>query len=170
MYKLLDTERLHIRPLEIGDSNFMLELLNTAGWLQFIGDRNVHDTPEAENYIRKTLDNPLYFCSVFELKETRQPIGVISFLHRANHQFPDIGYAMLPAFEKNGYAFEACSRYLNEIKNEKIAPKVIAITLPSNKNSIRLIEKLGLKFETTFTENSEVLNIYSITFDHSPSV
>lgn len=148
----------------------MLQLLNTPGWLQFIGDRNVHDTLEAENYIRKTLDNPLYFCSVFELRETRHPIGVISFLHRANQQFPDIGYAMLPAFEKKGFAFEACSSYLNEIKKEKIAPKVIAITLPSNKNSIRLIEKLGLKFETTFTENTEVLNIYSITFDDSTSV
>lgn len=148
----------------------MLQLLNTPGWLQFIGDRNVHDTLEAENYIRKTLDNPLYFCSVFELRETHQPIGVISFLHRANQQFPDIGYAMLPAFEKKGFAFEACSSYLNEIKKEKIAPKVIAITLPSNKNSIRLIEKLGLKFETTFTENTEVLNIYSITFDGSASV
>ncbi len=170
MYKLLDTERLHIRPLEIGDSNFMLQLLNTPGWLQFIGDRNVHDKLDAENYIRKTLDNPLYFCSVFELRETRQPIGVISFLHRANQQFPDIGYAMLPAFEKKGFALEACSSYLNEIKKDKIAPKVIAITLPSNKNSISLIEKLGLKFETTFTENTEVLNIYSITFDGSASV
>lgn len=148
----------------------MLQLLNTPGWLQFIGDRNVHDKLEAENYIRKTLDNPLYFCSVFELRETHQPIGVISFLHRANQQFPDIGYAMLPAFEKKGFAFEACSSYLNQIKKEKIAPKVIAITLPSNKNSIRLIEKLGLKFETTFTENTEVLNIYSITFDGSASV
>lgn len=148
----------------------MLQLLNTPGWLLFIGERNVHDKLEAENYIRKTLDNPLYFCSVFELRETHQPIGVISFLHRANQQFPDIGYAMLPAFEKKGFAFEACSSYLNEIKKEKIAPKVIAITLPSNKNSIRLIEKLGLKFETTFTENTEVLNIYSITFDGSASV
>lgn len=148
----------------------MLQLLNTPGWLQFIGDRNVHDKLEAENYIRKTLDNPLYFCSVIELRETRQPIGVISFLHRANQQFPDIGYAMLPAFEKKGFALEACISYLNEIKKEKIAPKVIAITLPSNKNSIRLIEKLGLKFETTFTENTEVLNIYSITFDDSASV
>ncbi|MEZ5067037.1 MAG: GNAT family N-acetyltransferase [Bacteroidia bacterium] len=126
MYKLLDTERLHIRPLEIGDSNFMLQLLNTPGWLQFVSAtaKKCAQPLEAENYIRKTrANNPLYFCSVFELKETRQPIGVISFLHRANHQFPDIGYAMLPAFEKNGFAFEACSSYLNEIKNEKIAPK-----------------------------------------------
>ncbi|MBS1765241.1 MAG: GNAT family N-acetyltransferase [Bacteroidetes bacterium] len=164
MNNILETERLHLRPLGMHDCSFILELLNTPGWLQFIGDRNVHDKQDAEKYIQKTLDNPGYTCIVFELKETGHAIGVISFLYRENHKFPDIGFAMLPAFEKKGYAFEASRKILSEIENKKISPKVIAITLPSNKNSIQLIEKLGLRFESTFTENSEVLNLYSITF------
>ena len=37
----LETERLNIRPLILQDAAFMLELLNSKGWIQFIGDRNV---------------------------------------------------------------------------------------------------------------------------------
>jgi RimJ/RimL family protein N-acetyltransferase len=91
------------------------------------------------------------------------PIGIITFLHRDNQQFPDIGFAMLPKFYNKGYAFEAASKYLEEIANEKKVNKIIAITLPENNKSIRLIEKLGLKYECNYVDKSEVLNLYSLT-------
>ena len=50
MFKL-ETERLIIRPISIIDAAFMLQLMNTKGWLGFIGDRNVKDRTAASNYI-----------------------------------------------------------------------------------------------------------------------
>jgi hypothetical protein len=41
--------------------------------------------------------------------------------------------------------------------------KIIAITKPENKNSSRLLIKLGLHFEKTFLENNEELEMYSTT-------
>lgn len=38
----LETKRLLIRPIEISDAELMLQLLNTEGWLKYIGDRNVY--------------------------------------------------------------------------------------------------------------------------------
>ena len=35
------TERLSLERLSDNDADFILELVNTAGWLKFIGDRNV---------------------------------------------------------------------------------------------------------------------------------
>lgn len=35
----IETEKLNIRPLRIEDADFIIQLLNTKGWLQFIGDR-----------------------------------------------------------------------------------------------------------------------------------
>jgi ribosomal-protein-alanine N-acetyltransferase len=43
----LETERLYIRPLMIKDVDFIIQLLNSKGWIQFIGDRNVKDTKAA---------------------------------------------------------------------------------------------------------------------------
>lgn len=161
MYRQIETERLLIRPIKISDKSFILDLLNTPGWLQFIGDRKVSNEREAENYIQNILGNKNFYYHVFELKATNQAAGIITFLYRDNQQFPDVGFAMLPEFDKKGYAFEATKKYLEEIANEKKVNKVIAITLPDNSKSIRLIERLGLKFEDEIQENSKILHLYS---------
>lgn len=166
MYKQIETERLFIRPINKEDKGFILNLLNTKGWRQFIGDRKVTDVETAELYIKKILDNNKYFYHVFEIKETKQPIGIITFLYRDNYKFPDIGFAILTEFEKMGYTLEASKNYLHEIKNDKLVKKIIAITLPENTNSIKLLEKLDLKFESKITDNSQVLNLYSITVEN----
>lgn len=163
MYKEIETERLLIRPIKITDTSFILELLNSEGWLKFIGDRNVKNVLDAEKYIQNILENKKFFYSVFELKESKHPVGIITFLHRENQQFPDIGFAMLQKFNKKGYALEATKKYLEEIANEKKVNKIIAITLPDNLKSIRLIERLGLSYEDKFKDKSEILNLYSLT-------
>ena len=61
-----ETERLLIRPIEISDAEFMLQLLNTDGWLKFIGDRNVHSIEEAAAYIQKFVTNPQIVTNVTE--------------------------------------------------------------------------------------------------------
>lgn len=69
---------------------------------------------------------------------------------------------MLSQYEKRGYAFEATKKYLVKLIENNIC-KIIAITKPENKNSIRLLIKLGLHFEKTFLENNEELEMYSTT-------
>jgi len=167
MYKQIETERLSIRPIRIADKGFILHLLNTKEWLQFIGDRKVKNNTDAEKYIQNILDNKHFFCSVFELKETKTPIGIITFLYRDNQVFPDIGFAILPQFNKKGYTFEATKKYLEEMIKEKKVNKIIAITLPENINSIRLIKKLGLTYEYQFTDQSEVLHLYALLLDNN---
>src|SRR5690606_36301856 len=113
----IETERLLIRPIKITDTHFMLDLLNSEGWFRYIGDRNVNSIKDAENYIQNILSNEKFFYSVFELKETKLSVGIITLLYRENQQFSDIGCAMLPEFDKGGYAFEATKQYLFEIAN-----------------------------------------------------
>lgn len=163
MFVQIETEKLLIRPIRTSDSGFILALLNTQGWLQFIGDRKVRDEVDAEKYIQNILDKKNFFYHVFELRNVNQPVGIITFLYRDNQLFPDIGFAMLPDFEKKGYATEATKKYLEEIIAEKKVKKVIAITLPDNSKSIRLIERLGLKYKNEIQDNSKILHLYSRT-------
>ena len=162
MYRHFETARLNIRPLHLDDKNFILELVNTKAWLQFIGNRKINTLKTAEEYIQKIIDNKNFFYSVFELKNTNLPIGIITFLYRDNHQHPDIGFAILPKFEKKGYAFEASNAYLDLVKKEIIEDKIIAITVPEKTASIKLIEKLGLIYEADFLDNDETLQLYSM--------
>ena len=163
MYRHLETERLLLRPITLNDSAFILELLNTKGWLKFIGDRKVKDINNAKEYINKILDNNKFYYSVIELREDKLPIGIVTFLYRDNQDFPDIGFAMLSNYGKKGYAIEATKKYLDEISKGKLTDKVIAITKPENTDSIRLLEKLGLRFEKTYFEDSIQLSLYSLT-------
>ncbi len=162
----LETDRLYIRPLMIEDVDFIIELLNSKGWIQFIGDRNVKDIKAANDYIQKILLNTKYFYTVFEIKETNTPIGIVTFLYRENRNYPDIGFAMLPQYEKKGYAFEAANNYLEALNKNQFG-KIIAITKPDNKNSITLLKKLGLKFEKTSGENDEKLDVYSTMINNN---
>jgi ribosomal-protein-alanine N-acetyltransferase len=156
----LETERLYIRQLMIKDVDFIIQLLNSKGWLQFIGDRNVKDAKSANEYIQRILSNNKFFYNVFEIKETNTPIGIVTFLFRENKNYPDIGFAMLTQYEKKGYAFEATNNYLKEVNKNQVG-KIIAITKPDNENSITLLKKLGLVFEKSYTENDEILDMYS---------
>lgn len=163
MYVLLETERLSIRPLETGDYAFILKLVNTEGWLANIGDRGVKNAVDAKAYILKILNNQKYYCNTFRLKGIDEPIGIITFIYRDTQKFPDIGYAILPEFEGKGFVYEAVREYLETIRAKKIAGRIDAITLPVNRKSINLLERLGFHFLNNFTENDSKLALYSTT-------
>lgn len=52
---ILTTQRLYLRNFELTDAPFILELLNTPAWLQFIGDRNVKTEEDATAYLENRL-------------------------------------------------------------------------------------------------------------------
>jgi len=162
MYKNLETNRLRIRPINLMDAEFIMDLVNSEGWLKYIGNRNVSNKNEAETYIQKILDTPNFYYSVFELKDSGQAIGIVTFLNRENQDFPDIGFALLPEFEKNGYTFEASRAYLDEIIKSKAYKNIIAITIPNNYKSIGLLKRLELKHKYDFNRDNETLSLFSL--------
>ncbi len=167
MIKTIETERLFIRPLEEDDSPFFYKLLNSPSWLEYIGNRNIQTENEAKKYIQKIIEDPNYNCNVFINKETLELMGVVTFIYRETQQFPDIGYAMLSKFEKKGYAFEAVKRYLEEIRAQRITKRVIAITNSKNINSIKLLERLGMVLDHSFSEEETLFLVYSIIGEES---
>jgi len=51
MNPILETDRLILREFHLDDTAFIIELLNSSGWLEFIGDRNIKTEAEAKNYL-----------------------------------------------------------------------------------------------------------------------
>lgn len=169
MYKNIETDRLIIRPINLTDSKFIMELVNSEGWLQFIGNRNISNENDAEKYIQKIRNSPNFYYSVFQLKTTNEPIGIVTFLNRTEQKFPDIGFAILPKYEKNGYTLEASRKYLDEIIESKKYENSIAITIPDNQKSIKLLLKLGLEYESDYVGDNGTLSIYSLRTEKKPA-
>lgn len=151
MKYILETERLVLRELNEDDTSFIVELLNSEGWLKYIGDRNVKSVEQAREYlvngpIKSYKDNG-YGLSLVELKNEKIPIGLCGIIKRDTLEFPDIGYALLPMYFGQGYAFEIANQVLVYAKNDLKMIELLAITTPDNESSIKLLGKLGFSFQ-----------------------
>lgn len=160
-----ETARLRLTDLTPADSGFILELVNSPGWLAFIGDRNIRTKEDAEVYIAKIRTNDTTRYWVVRLKEQNSAIGVVTLIRRDYLDHPDIGFAFLPEHSKNGYAFEAAATVLKNIMNSELYPEILATTVKENDHSIRLLEKLGLTFKQEIINDNEPLLLYSIRSD-----
>lgn len=149
-YKSFETERLFLRPASLEDAAFVLELLNTEQWIKYIGDRNVHTIQDAENYIKNKMAaqfKVLGFGSYTIIRKADEAkIGNCGLYNREGLEGVDIGFALLPQYAKQGYAFEAANK-LKAAASECFGLKQIcAITLKENTSSQKLLEKLGLRY------------------------
>lgn len=166
---VLETERLILREFTLDDTAFIIELVNTPGWLEFIGDRNIKTEEQARSYLKngplKSYNENGFGLAMVQLKTEETPIGMCGILKRDNLDSPDIGFAFLPEFMGKGYAFEIANTTLIFAKTIWQLPVVAAITLPNNKSSINLLKKLGLQFikPLTFPGSTEELMLYSTT-------
>ncbi len=166
MNLILETDRLTIRQLTLADAPFIVELVNTPGWLRFIGDRNIKTNEQAETYLT---NGPLasYAQNGFglygvELKGEKTLIGMCGLIKRETLPNPDIGFAFLPDCIGKGFAFEAASTVMALATNTLSLSVVLAITLPDNQPSRKLLEKIGLKFvKTIASPDNEELMLYS---------
>ena len=162
----LETDRLTIRQLTLADAPFIVELVNTPGWLRFIGERNIKTSEQAENYlengpIASYAQNGFGLYGV-ELKSEKTLIGMCGLIKRETLPDPDIGFAFLPEFTGSGFAFEAANAVMSLATNTLKLPVVLAITLPENEPSRKLLEKIGLKFvRMTSSPDKEELMLYS---------
>ena len=139
-----------LREITTADAEFLLQLLNEPSFINNIGDRNVRTIADAELY---ALNGPIasYKQHGFGLylvvhKETGKPIGICGLVKRETLPDADIGYAFLPAFWKKGYALEATAATKRHAFAVLGHQKLLAIVNPENASSIKVLEKIGLRF------------------------
>ena len=167
MDMILETERLRLRQFTLADAAFIVALVNTPGWIKYIGDRNIKTNADAETYLTngpmasyRTLGFGLWLV---ERKDTAESIGMCGILKRDTLEHPDLGFAFLPAFEGQGFAHEAASATLRYASGVLGLQTIAAITLPENTGSIKLLEKLGMVFcrPISFPGSAQILSLYS---------
>jgi ribosomal-protein-alanine N-acetyltransferase len=163
---IIETERLLIREIVEDDAPFINALLNSPGFLKYIGDRGVRSDDDARSFIqerlRKSYEVNGYGLYAVLLKADSTPVGMCGFVRRDTLPGPDLGFAFLPEFEGKGFGTESSIRMLEYGRNELKFDDLYAITTPDNTGSIKLLEKLGFAFDKTIDmPNGETLKRFS---------
>jgi RimJ/RimL family protein N-acetyltransferase len=171
----IESERLLLRPLTLEDGEFILQLLNSDGFIKYIGDRNVKTIGHANSYLLsgplKSYETNGFGLSLVELKTGRTPIGMSGFLKRDYLDHPDIGFAFLPDYTGKGYAYEIVKEIIHYGLHRLQMERILAIVLPENSSSIKLLERVGFRYEENFIspDTNEELRLYSIKKANSPA-
>lgn len=148
---VLETERLVLRRMTADDAEFILKLVNEPSFIRSIGDKGVRNHADAVQYIQTgpvaSYQRFGFGLYLVELKESQVPIGMCGLVKRDSLPDVDVGFAFLPAFWSKGYAFEAAAAVKAYGKDVLGINRLVAITNPDNESSIKLLEKIGLRFE-----------------------
>lgn len=139
----------------MADAAFIIELLNTPGWLKYIGERNVKTVADAEKYIQNgpaaSYNKNGFGLYLVKLKEGHLPVGMCGFIKRNILPHADLGFAFLPQYQGKGYAYEASAASLLFAREKLLLNTILAITVPYNESSIKLIKKINFVFEKMIT-------------------
>jgi RimJ/RimL family protein N-acetyltransferase len=163
---LITTPRLTMRRFETTDAAFVFELLNSPGWLQYIGSRDIYTLDDAENYIKNKLQisNTKTDATLMAvtLSSSNQLIGMCGFLERPEYKYIDLGFAFLDKYQGKGYAIEAakaCLAYAYEVYQ---VYKINAIVQEDNLKSIALLTQCGFQFFKIIKIDGEYLSLYQL--------
>jgi len=168
--KILETKRLLLRQVTFGDAEFVLELLNEPSFIQNIGYRGVRTLDDARNYISDRIiasyENFSFGMYLVALKSTGEAAGMCGLVKRDSLDDVDIGYAFLSRYWSKGYATEAALAVKEYAKDTIGLKRLVAITDPANQGSVRVLEKIGLKFEKLIrlSEDDIKLKLYGTNF------
>jgi len=163
---MLETERLHLKLIEPNDAKFLFRLVNTEGFHQFIGDRQITDEESAVRYMQQRMSPVLsekgFINYVMLTKQDNIAVGTCSLHDRKGIDGLDVGYALLPEFEGNGYAYEGAKQMVQMAFEDYHQQQVSAITIEENIGSCRVLERLGFQHQSflKLPDDEEELKLY----------
>ncbi|WP_372767636.1 GNAT family N-acetyltransferase [Pseudoalteromonas sp.] len=150
------------------DAEFIFKLLTQPSFKANIGDKGVIDLKTALTHLKEK-----YIASYKEFgyglwgirdKDLNCFVGVCGLVSRPDFEVPDLGYALLDEYTKQGYVDAAAKMSIAFARGLGNLTQLNAITSPSNQASINVLEKLGFKFEKQFTLTGYegVSNLYQL--------
>jgi len=171
----IETPRLRLRPMTPdADAAFIRRLLNEESFLRFIGDRGVRTVEDARRYIetgpRQSYARHGFGLLLTERRADSEPIGICGLLKRDVLEDPDLGFAFVPEAWGQGFAFEAAEAVMAETGARLRLERVLAVTRPDNRASIRLLKRLGFGLEGTvrLAEDGPELALYAAFGEAGP--
>ena len=150
---VLETDRLVLREVVEADAAFVLALLNSAGFIENIGDRGVRTEDESRAYVRERVIDSYrrHGFGMWLVLDGARPVGLAGLVRREGLDMPDVGYAFIADAWGRGYAQEAAAAVLAHARGKLNIPVLAAITSPENFASMAVLRKIGFTFQGMIT-------------------
>ncbi len=147
--RVLETERLTLRWFDEADAPFVLGLLNDPAWIANISDSGVRTVDAAKTWIAEKLVTSYWQKGhglwAMQRKSDGALVGMCGLLERDTLPEIDVGYALAPAFRREGYAREAVQATLRYGRDVLGRSRILAIVSPDNAPSIRVLVSVGMQ-------------------------
>ena len=165
------TPRLMLRPFELADIETAYQMNLDPEVTKFTGDGGVVSLEETARRIKEDVlgDYEKYGFGRFvvELKSSRQFIGFCGLKCLSDSQEVDLGFRFRKEFWGQGLATEAGQACVEFGFEELQLKQIIALVLPENAASVRVLEKLGFSHSGSLIEEKISINKYSIKKEYS---
>ena len=162
----IETERLIIRPFTMDDiePSYLMNLDPEVS--RYTGDGGVVSREEMERRIVEDVMGDYakhgYGRLAVEWKANGQFIGFSGLKYLEDMDEVDLGFRYMKAYWGMGIATEA-GRPCLDLGFESLGLKrIIAMVLPENGGSIRVLEKLGFGYEKEIMEEGMLAKVYSV--------
>ena len=162
--KIVETNRLYLKEFHVSDADKMFLLNADPEVIKFTGDRAFNNLEETIELIQNYDHYKIYGFgrwSVF-LKDTNKYIGWCGLKYTKEKDEFDIGFRFFKEQWNKGYATESASACLELGFTKFKMNKIIGRAMSANIGSIKVLEKIGLKFEKKFDFDGAEGVIYSI--------
>ncbi|MEZ4722529.1 MAG: GNAT family N-acetyltransferase [Flavobacteriales bacterium] len=162
----IETQRLILRPHELRDIEPAYQMNLNQEVTRFTGDGGMVDLREIERRIKENVlgDYEKYGYGRFavEWKETGEFIGFSGLKYLPDMREVDLGYRLKREFWGMGIATEAGKASLEFGFNHLGLQRIIAMLLPDNLASVRVLQKLGFRFERDMMEDGLLIHVFAI--------
>jgi len=162
----IKTKHLILRPFSLNDVEDCYQMNLDTAVSKYTGDGGVVSKQEIR---RRITDDVLGDYKIYgygrlavTLKSTGRFMGFAGLKYLTDLEEVDLGYRFMSKYWGKGYATEAATACLALGFDKLGLTKIIAMVLPENKASIRVLEKLGFSFEKEIMENGELTFVYAV--------
>lgn len=159
----LETARLLLRRLSESDDHDLLKMRSDRSVNKFIQRPKMKGLEEIRNFIlriHKDTEEERGLYWVISIIGNRKLIGVVClWKFSEDYRVAELGYELMPHFQKKGFMQEAVSRVIQYGFEQISLDQIEAFTHRKNKNSIGLLKKNGFNLMPERTDAGNPSNI-----------
>jgi RimJ/RimL family protein N-acetyltransferase len=150
MPPILETERLYLRPPTTDDLEGIYRLGSNPNVMRFITGKTQSRKEARKDLARRmeTAHLPLGYWIV-ETRQAKDFVGWLALKQLDKTPEIEIGYRFLEEQWGRGFATEASQEVLAYGFDTLQLERIVAVAMVENKASLRVMEKIGLRFEKT---------------------
>ncbi len=165
------TDRCVLREITLDDMDELFEMYSAPHFTDYLEPLFEREKEEeyTRAYIQKIYGLYGYGMWVIRSIDTGEFIGRAGFGFRdiegCDEMCIDLGYAIADRFQRQGYAYEVCSKIVQIARENLKIDALNCFIYPGNVSSVNLVKKLGFTYMENIVEDGNILERYRILFN-----